>query len=171
MAWVLQNDNVASAIIGASRPEQVQDNAAAAGVKLEEALLSKIDEVLIRFSATAKHGELTQDPISPRPLIPESSAFAVSIEQRGLTPPLIDSCAETADRNPKQRGRRNHESHAECVGVSQPAMTRPPTVAMLIAQPRRPAGHTAARTPRRQRSRPGSSARSRSRADTMPAHR
>jgi aryl-alcohol dehydrogenase-like predicted oxidoreductase len=46
VAWVLQNDNVASAIIGASRPEQVQDNAAASGVKLDEDLLSKIDEVL-----------------------------------------------------------------------------------------------------------------------------
>ena len=46
VAWVLQNDNVASAIIGASRPEQVHDNVAAAGVKLEDGLLSKIDEVL-----------------------------------------------------------------------------------------------------------------------------
>ena len=46
VAWVLQNDNVASAIIGASRPEQVHDNAAAAGVKLDDDLLSKIDEVL-----------------------------------------------------------------------------------------------------------------------------
>jgi aryl-alcohol dehydrogenase-like predicted oxidoreductase len=46
VAWVLQNDNVSSAIIGASRPEQVHDNAAAAGVKLEEDLLAKIDEVL-----------------------------------------------------------------------------------------------------------------------------
>ncbi|HEY6685252.1 MAG TPA: aldo/keto reductase, partial [Propionibacteriaceae bacterium] len=46
VAWVLQNDNVASAIIGASRPEQVEDNAAASGVKLPDELLSKIDEVL-----------------------------------------------------------------------------------------------------------------------------
>jgi aryl-alcohol dehydrogenase-like predicted oxidoreductase len=46
VAWVLQNDNVASAIIGASRPEQVHNNVAAAGVKLEDDLLSKIDEVL-----------------------------------------------------------------------------------------------------------------------------
>jgi aryl-alcohol dehydrogenase-like predicted oxidoreductase len=46
VAWVLQNDNVSSAIIGASRPEQVHHNAAAAGVKLEEDLLAKIDEVL-----------------------------------------------------------------------------------------------------------------------------
>jgi aryl-alcohol dehydrogenase-like predicted oxidoreductase len=46
VAWVLQNDNVASAIIGASRPEQVQDNAAASGLKLDDDLLTKIDEVL-----------------------------------------------------------------------------------------------------------------------------
>jgi aryl-alcohol dehydrogenase-like predicted oxidoreductase len=46
VAWVLQNENVASAIIGASRPEQVDDNVAAAGVKLDDELLSKIDEVL-----------------------------------------------------------------------------------------------------------------------------
>jgi aryl-alcohol dehydrogenase-like predicted oxidoreductase len=46
VAWVLQNDNVASAIVGASRPEQVTDNAAAAGLKLDDDLLSKIDEVV-----------------------------------------------------------------------------------------------------------------------------
>ncbi|RCK69640.1 aldo/keto reductase [Desertihabitans brevis] len=46
VAWVLQNDNVATAIIGASRPEQVADNAAAAGVTLEPGLLAKIDDVL-----------------------------------------------------------------------------------------------------------------------------
>ena len=46
IAWVLQNDNVATAIIGASRPEQVFDNVEAAGVTLEPALLEKIDDVL-----------------------------------------------------------------------------------------------------------------------------
>jgi aryl-alcohol dehydrogenase-like predicted oxidoreductase len=46
IAWVLQNDNVATAIIGASRPEQVFDNVKAAGVRLEPELLSKIDDVL-----------------------------------------------------------------------------------------------------------------------------
>jgi aryl-alcohol dehydrogenase-like predicted oxidoreductase len=46
VAWVLQNENVASAIIGASRPEQVIDNVAAAGVKLDAELLSTIDDVL-----------------------------------------------------------------------------------------------------------------------------
>ena len=46
VAWVLQNPNVSSAIIGASRPEQVRDNVKAAGVKLEASLLGRIDEVL-----------------------------------------------------------------------------------------------------------------------------
>jgi aryl-alcohol dehydrogenase-like predicted oxidoreductase len=46
VAWVLQNPNVSSAIVGASRPEQVRDNAAAAGKKLDADLLKKIDEVL-----------------------------------------------------------------------------------------------------------------------------
>jgi aryl-alcohol dehydrogenase-like predicted oxidoreductase len=46
IAWVLQNPNVASAIIGASRPEQVTENVKAAGVKLEDGLMAKIDEVL-----------------------------------------------------------------------------------------------------------------------------
>ncbi len=46
VAWVLQNDNVATAIIGASRPEQVFQNAKAAGVQLPAETLAKIDEVL-----------------------------------------------------------------------------------------------------------------------------
>jgi aryl-alcohol dehydrogenase-like predicted oxidoreductase len=46
VAWVLQNDNVATAIIGASRPEQVHDNVRAAGVKLDDDLLRKIDDLL-----------------------------------------------------------------------------------------------------------------------------
>jgi aryl-alcohol dehydrogenase-like predicted oxidoreductase len=46
IAWVLQNPNVAAAIIGATRPEQVQDNAAAAGVTLDADVLARIDEVL-----------------------------------------------------------------------------------------------------------------------------
>jgi aryl-alcohol dehydrogenase-like predicted oxidoreductase len=46
IAWVLQNPNVSSAIIGASRPEQVRENVKAGGVKLDAAILKKIDEVL-----------------------------------------------------------------------------------------------------------------------------
>ena len=46
IAWVLQNDNVATAIIGATRPEQVHDNVKAAGVRLEDDVMARIDEVL-----------------------------------------------------------------------------------------------------------------------------
>ncbi|MFC4119360.1 aldo/keto reductase family protein [Nonomuraea zeae] len=46
IAWVLQNPNVSSAIVGASRPDQVRDNVKAAGVKLEAGVLQRIDEVL-----------------------------------------------------------------------------------------------------------------------------
>jgi aryl-alcohol dehydrogenase-like predicted oxidoreductase len=62
VAWVLQNDNVSSAIIGASRPEQVTENVKAAGVVLEPELLDAIDIVL---------GDVVQtDPaltVSPNP--------------------------------------------------------------------------------------------------------
>ncbi|WP_104130491.1 aldo/keto reductase family protein [Cryobacterium sp. N21] len=43
LAWVLAHKNVASAIMGASRPEQVADNAKAAGVHLDADVLTRID--------------------------------------------------------------------------------------------------------------------------------
>ncbi|MGP3954817.1 aldo/keto reductase family protein [Nonomuraea sp. 3N208] len=46
IAWVLQNPNVSSAIVGASRPEQVHDNVKASGVKLDADVLRRIDDVL-----------------------------------------------------------------------------------------------------------------------------
>ena len=46
VAWVLQNPNVAAAIIGASRPEQVAENVKASGVTLDGAVLKQIDDVL-----------------------------------------------------------------------------------------------------------------------------
>jgi aryl-alcohol dehydrogenase-like predicted oxidoreductase len=46
VAWTLQNPDVSAAIIGATRPEQVRENAQASGVKLEAGLLRRIDEVL-----------------------------------------------------------------------------------------------------------------------------
>lgn len=46
VAWVLANDNVASAIIGASRPEQITENVAASGVDLDDDVLAAIDEAL-----------------------------------------------------------------------------------------------------------------------------
>jgi aryl-alcohol dehydrogenase-like predicted oxidoreductase len=44
LAWVLREPNVASAIVGATRPEQVEQNAAASGVDLDESTLAAIDE-------------------------------------------------------------------------------------------------------------------------------
>ncbi len=46
VAWVLQNDNVSGAIIGASRPEQVVENVKAGGVRLDAGVLSAIDDAL-----------------------------------------------------------------------------------------------------------------------------
>ena len=46
IAWVLQNDNVASALVGASRPEQVAENVKAAGVTIPAELMTRIDEAL-----------------------------------------------------------------------------------------------------------------------------
>nr|PZN41660.1 MAG: aldo/keto reductase [Actinomycetota bacterium] len=46
VAWVLQNPNVSSAIVGASRPEQIRDNVKASGVRLDAEVMRKIDEVL-----------------------------------------------------------------------------------------------------------------------------
>jgi aryl-alcohol dehydrogenase-like predicted oxidoreductase len=45
LAWILRVPNVASAIVGASRPDQLRDNAAASDVELDEATLSAIDAV------------------------------------------------------------------------------------------------------------------------------
>jgi aryl-alcohol dehydrogenase-like predicted oxidoreductase len=46
LAWVLRREEVAAAIVGASRPEQVHSNAAASGIELSDDVLSAIDEAL-----------------------------------------------------------------------------------------------------------------------------
>ena len=48
IAWTLQNKNVASAIVGATRPEQLDDNVKAAGVVLDADTLKQIDDVLAK---------------------------------------------------------------------------------------------------------------------------
>lgn len=50
LAWVLREPNLASAIVGASRPEQVVENTAASGIRLEESVLQAIDAALDGFS-------------------------------------------------------------------------------------------------------------------------
>jgi aryl-alcohol dehydrogenase-like predicted oxidoreductase len=64
VAWVLQNDNVASAIVGASRPEQVEDNVKASGVRLEADVLKRIDDVL--GDVVVRDPAETKSPRSPR---------------------------------------------------------------------------------------------------------
>jgi aryl-alcohol dehydrogenase-like predicted oxidoreductase len=62
VAWVLQHDFVSSAIVGATRPEQVIENVAASGVTLDADLMTAIDDVLA--------GVVVTDPrltVSPRP--------------------------------------------------------------------------------------------------------
>jgi aryl-alcohol dehydrogenase-like predicted oxidoreductase len=60
VAWVLQNPNVSSAIVGASRPEQLQESVQAAGVTLDASLLKAIDDVL--DPVVDRDPERTQSP-------------------------------------------------------------------------------------------------------------
>jgi aryl-alcohol dehydrogenase-like predicted oxidoreductase len=46
VAWTLQNPGVSAAIVGATRPEQVRENVRASGVRLDEAVMRRIDEIL-----------------------------------------------------------------------------------------------------------------------------
>lgn len=46
IAWVLQNPQVSSAIIGASKPEQVKENVKAAGVCLDSEVMRQINSIL-----------------------------------------------------------------------------------------------------------------------------
>lgn len=52
VAWVLRNPNVASAIVGASRPEQLADTAAAAEITLDDDLVAAVEEVLTPVTTT-----------------------------------------------------------------------------------------------------------------------
>ena len=60
VAWVLQNPAVSSAIIGATRPEQVRENVKAAGVKLSPEIMRRIDDALGPVVTTDP--ALTQSP-------------------------------------------------------------------------------------------------------------
>jgi len=67
VAWVLQNENVAAAIIGASRPEQVAENVQASGVEIPAELRARIDEVL--------QGLYQTDPLLTAKNAPTQRAF------------------------------------------------------------------------------------------------
>ena len=46
LAWILRQSNVSSALVGASRPEQVKENAAASGIKLDAEIIGEIERIL-----------------------------------------------------------------------------------------------------------------------------
>ncbi|MEK5494508.1 aldo/keto reductase family protein [Paenibacillus sp. FSL R7-0297] len=46
LAWILRQPNVASALVGASRPEQVEENVKASGIELPEDVLTRIEEII-----------------------------------------------------------------------------------------------------------------------------
>lgn len=60
VAWVLRNPNVASAIVGASRPEQLDATVAAADITLDDDLVAAIDEVL--GDKVERNSRLTKSP-------------------------------------------------------------------------------------------------------------
>lgn len=62
IAWVLKNPNVASAIVGASRPDQIVDNIKAIDVVLDDAVMKKIDDVV----ASVVERDIKQT-VSPNP--------------------------------------------------------------------------------------------------------
>jgi aryl-alcohol dehydrogenase-like predicted oxidoreductase len=53
LAWILRRPEVASAIIGASRPEQVADNVRAIGIKLPAEALARIDQAVLSVAVLA----------------------------------------------------------------------------------------------------------------------
>ena len=62
IAWVVQNDNVSSAIMGATKPSQVKENVKAAGVKLDTSVMTAIDNAL--GSLPERDPKLTTSPQS-----------------------------------------------------------------------------------------------------------
>ena len=66
VAWVLSNDNVAAALVGASRPEQVRENVKAAGVTLSPEVLTRIDDALGDV-VTTDPGQTAKNSPQPRP--------------------------------------------------------------------------------------------------------
>lgn len=56
LAWILRKKNVSSALIGASRPEQVEENVKASGIELDQETLDRIEEVLENEPALVRSG-------------------------------------------------------------------------------------------------------------------
>ncbi|RKE64266.1 aldo/keto reductase family protein [Microbacterium sp. AG238] len=63
LAWVLHNENVAAALVGASRPEQLEDTVKASGVKLEQSAYDAINDALAGVAVT---DPAETDKVSPK---------------------------------------------------------------------------------------------------------
>lgn len=63
LAWVLHNDNIAAALVGASRPEQLEDTVKASGVKLEQSAYDAINDALAGVAVT---DPAETDTVSPK---------------------------------------------------------------------------------------------------------
>jgi aryl-alcohol dehydrogenase-like predicted oxidoreductase len=67
LAWCLRQDNLASVITGASRPQQVHHNAEAASVKLDQNTLGAIDDALADVAVTEpKRANFVQEGVTHR---------------------------------------------------------------------------------------------------------
>ena len=62
IAWVLQNENVAAALVGASRPEQLAETVKASGVKLDASVMTAIDDALAGVANTDVEDTYTVSP-------------------------------------------------------------------------------------------------------------
>ncbi|GCL72851.1 aldo/keto reductase [Paenibacillus naphthalenovorans] len=56
LAWILRQPNVSSALIGASRPEQVEENVKSSGIVLDDAVLERIAKVIDLEPAASRRG-------------------------------------------------------------------------------------------------------------------
>ena len=96
VAWVLQNPNVAAAIIGASRPEQVAENVKASGVVIPAELLARIDKML--------GDSVVDDPAETRP-----ERARPSLTSNGQTVTASGSGTGSARRDGEPRQEDVHE--------------------------------------------------------------
>ncbi len=131
IAWVLQNDNVASAIIGASRPEQVHENVKASGVNIPLELMERIDEVLGERHRARPEAHPGQQPEAARgvtlrasrrpptrglPLLALEAALpgpeAATHATCGSGRPLHSGSCRTSSTSPQRRGCRTRPSPA-----------------------------------------------------------
>jgi aryl-alcohol dehydrogenase-like predicted oxidoreductase len=62
IVWVLQNPNVSSAIMGATKPSQVKENVKAAGIKLDASTMKAIDKALGKLPETDPSKNVSPNP-------------------------------------------------------------------------------------------------------------